>query len=411
VIKLSTNGDNLIYSSYLGGSGSDQGTDIAVARLGNADIPFVAGQTGSTNFPTANAFDATSNNGDVFVTKISPLGNSLLYSTYLGGDFQTTVGGIDVDSVGALYLTGSTSASDFPLVNPFQSTPGSDNSFLTKFSVAGNSLVYSTYISTLSEGADIAVDNMGHAYVLGVAFSLNDPDTDFPLVNPFDSTSALEDAFVLKMAPSGGSLVYSTLLGGDSDDKPEAIAIDAAGRAYVTGRAESDDFPLVNPFDSTSASPFADPFLSVISPAGNVLEYSTYFGGTGQVAIRGLALDRNGGIYLTGSTTSTNMPILNAFDSTYNGGTDAFVAKFEPTSCICSCHADPVCDAVVDIQDVVQVVNVAFRGAAPLIDVDCAYQRTDVDCSTETTVLDVVKIVNVAFRGANQATEFCEPCI
>jgi len=92
-------------------------------------------------------------------------------------------------------------------------------------------------------------------------------------------------------------------------------------------------------------------------------------------------------------------------DSDSNGVGDA-------CTCVCDCHADPACDSSVDILDVVQTVNVAFRGAAPILDpnINCPYETTDVDCSTATDVLDVVRIVNVAFRGGNPATEFCDPC-
>jgi len=197
VTKLSATGSSLIYSTYLGGSNSESGYSIKVDPSGSA---YVAGYTGSSDFPTANPYQGTLNGtGDAFVTKLSPAGNSLIYSTYLGGSADDRGIGIAVDASGSAYLTGHTGSSDFPTANPYQGTfSGKDDAFVTKLSVTGASLIYSTYLggSEVDFGFGIAVDASGSAYVIGYTIS-----SDFPTANPFQGTyNGGADVFVTKFS-------------------------------------------------------------------------------------------------------------------------------------------------------------------------------------------------------------------
>ena len=245
VTKLNAAGSALVYSTYLGGSGSDNGRAVAADSSGNA---YVTGEASSTDFPTASPFQS-SNGGssDAFVTKFNAAGSALGYSTYLGGSGPDVGRGIAVDSSGNAYVTGSTTSTDLPTANPFQTAnAGSDDAFVAKLNPAGSALVYSTYLGGggTDAGNDIAVDSSGNAYVAGITNS-----TDFPTVDPVQATlGGSNDAFVAKLNPGGSALVYSTFLGGSFFDLANGIAVDNAGNAYVTGDADSTNFPTVNPF-------------------------------------------------------------------------------------------------------------------------------------------------------------------
>ena len=208
----------------------------------------MTGEASSTDFPTASPFQS-SNGGssDAFVTKFNAAGSALGYSTYLGGSGPDVGRGIAVDSSGNAYVTGSTTSTDLPAANPFQAAnAGSDDAFVAKLNPAGSALVYSTYLGGggTDAGNDIAVDSSGNAYVAGITNS-----TDFPTVDPVQATlGGSNDAFVAKLNPGGSALVYSTFLGGSFFDLANGIAVDNAGNAYVTGDADSTNFPTVNPF-------------------------------------------------------------------------------------------------------------------------------------------------------------------
>jgi hypothetical protein len=325
VTKLSPAGNNLVYSTYLGGNNADWGYDIAVDGLGNA---YVAGTTYSSDFPTATAFDGTFNGGtyDAFVTKLSPAGNSLVYSTYLGGSSGENVRRIAVDKGGKLYVTGETASSDFPAITPFDgSYNGGWDAFVTKFSAAGNTVDYSTYLggSGYDGGTGIAVDSIGSAYVTGETISSN-----FPTATAFDSTfgGTYYDAFVTKLSPAGSNLIYSTYLGGGRLDVGNDIAVDEAGNAYVTGNTESSNFPTAYPIDAILNGSW-DVFVTKLNPTGNSLIYSTYLGGSGPDNVSAIAVDGAGCAYLTGYTTSPDFPTVSPFDSVVSGGRDAFVMK------------------------------------------------------------------------------------
>src|SRR5882724_2874558 len=324
----------LFYSTYLGGSGDDEGLAIAVDTVGNT---YVTGRTNSTNFPTtAGAFQTTSGAlFDAFVTKLDPTGSALLYSTYLGGSGSDEGRGLAVDTVGNTYVTGRTSSTDFPTTTgAFQAAPGGVGSaFVTKLDSTGSALLYSTYLggSGIDEGFGIAVDTVGNAYVTGVIGS-----TDFPTTTgAFQSTlGGFSDAFVAKLNPTAAgpaSLVYSTYLGGSGNDEGRGLAVDTGGNAYVTGFASSTNFPTTTGAFQSALGGFADAFVTKLNSLGSGLVYSTYLGGSELDQGRGLAVDPGGNAYVTGFTDSTNFPTTTgAFQTAFGGFFDAFVTKLDP---------------------------------------------------------------------------------
>jgi hypothetical protein len=337
VTKLSAAGNSLVYSTYLGSSSDDFGLGIAVDVSGCAYVTGYTstGYASSSNFPVRNAFD-TSPNGwdDVFVTKVSAAGNSLVYSTFLGGYSYDQATDIAVDGTGCAYVTGITQSRNFPTENAYDASFNGDayDAFVTKLSSGGNSLVYSTFLggsSCIFPGANsynsvtsIAVDDSGYAYVTGYTNS-----TDFPTQNAYDASynGDWEDVFVTKLSAVGSSLVYSTFLGGSRSEIGLGIAVDRFGCTYVTGCTGSSDFPTLNPYQTYQGG--NDAFVAKLSSTGNSLLYSTYVGGGGPDDGWGIAVDGNCNAYVTGYTQSSDFPTVNPYQRTLRGGQNALVTK------------------------------------------------------------------------------------
>ena len=354
VAKLDTTASgsaSLLYSTFVGGGlfMEDQAFGIAVDASHNA---YITGFTGANNFPLANAYQTTHGGGsaDVFVTKLNASGNVLLYSTYLGGRGVDTARAIAVDSSGNAYVTGDTYnglITPFPTTaNAYQTAMNSTgfcctmDAFVAKLNTNSSgaaSLVYSTYLGGTAEeqGLGIAADAFGKVYVTGWTHSAG-----YFNVNAYDATAnSFQDAFVAKLdttVSGAGSMLYSTYLGGADHEWGNAIAIDSSGNAYVTGQTVSSDFPTLNGYQTSlgaSAPGVADAFVAKLNPsaAGAAsLLYSTYLGGTNMENGFGIAVDSSNYAYVTGSTSSSNFPTLNAYDSSLGGSSDAFVAKLDP---------------------------------------------------------------------------------
>ena len=328
----------LIYSTYLGGSGFDQGYAIAVDSLGNS---YVTGQTAAIDFPTTSgAFQTVYGGGDAFVAKLNPSGSALVYSTYIA---SASGNGIAVDDAGNAYITGDAGPTSFPTTaGAFQTSPLGYDAFVTKLNATGSALVYSARfggnLDDFSRG--IALDSAGNAYITGWTVCRSTICT-FPTVNAFQPNYAggNNDAFVTKIDSSGSSLVYSTYLGGGkiingTEDWGEAIAVDNVGSAYVTGYTYSPDFPVTaGAFDTSRAG--LDAFVTKFTPDGVSLVYSTFLGGAGRELGQGIAVDANGNAYVTGVTESFDSPFTSAYEGfpvtsgafQTKGSYDAFVTK------------------------------------------------------------------------------------
>jgi prealbumin domain-containing protein/beta-propeller repeat-containing protein len=328
------------YSTYLGGSGSDRANGIAV-RKGRA---YVTGETDSTNFPTEKPLQGSGGGGnDAFVAKLAQNGQRLVYSTYLGGGGSDIARGIAVRK-GRAYVAGQTLSTNFPSANPLKRGVGND-AFVAKLAKDGQRLVYSTYLG--GDGPDrangIAV-RKGQAYVTGGTGS-----TDFPMVKPLrrgggpaqlsDSTDSLtanplrvtrggrlglsgeRDAFVTKLGKDGQDPVYSTYLGGSSDDRGQGIDVDPDGQIYVIGGTTSDNFPTEHPVQGTLGGG-RDAFFAKLTEDGQELVYSTYLGGSGNERGRGLDVDPEGKVQSTVSTTNTDAA-MNSINEGEDPVTDA----------------------------------------------------------------------------------------
>ena len=331
VVKLTPAGNGLAYSTFLGGNGSDSGNAIAVDSSGDV---YIAGDTTSTNFPVSvSAFQKTYRGGqDAFVTKLNASGNSLAYSTYLGGGNTDHGAAIAVDGSGNAYITGSTTSTNFPVASAFQGTiGGGQNAFITRLNAAGTSLLFSTYLGGSGGsvgypegGQGIALDPQGNAYVAGVTSSAN-----FPLLNPAQSAlNGSTDAFIAKMS-AAGALAYSTYLGGSGMDSANAIAVDASGNAYIAGYTYSTDLPVVSATQSIIGGVGStDAFVGKLGPAGNSVSFLSYLGGSGSDTATGVAVDSSGSVYVAGWTLSSNFPVLNAYQTQNAGNYGAFITKY-----------------------------------------------------------------------------------
>lgn len=414
VLRLNAAGNQLQYSTYVGGSNEDYARAIAVDASGSA---YVCGHTRSTNFPTAGGIDPNFNGGtfDAFMFKLGATGASLPYSSYLGGGNDDQAFGIAVDAAGRAYLRGWTASTDFPPVNALDATfnGGDRDVFLARVNAAGSALDFSTYLGgdDSDYGVGLELDLSGNICIAGVTRS-----SDFPLQAAYDSSlGGLQDLFVARIAQDGGSLLYSTFLGGSAEDFNGLAAVDGCGHFFVTGYTYSTDFPMVLAYDS-SLNAGSDIAVAGIAPNGASLHHSTYLGGGGFEFVNAI-VPHGHDVYLAGVTNSADFPMSGAYDSTQNGDYDGFIAALSGMDanncCFCQCDGDPACDGIrCDILDVVSAVNVAFRNYPLVIDPSpsCPIQSTDVNCSGATDVIDVVKFVNVAFRNVSPTTEFCDPC-
>jgi hypothetical protein len=328
VTKLNAAGTALVYSTYIGGSGYDEGYAIAVDGSGNA---YVTGLTTSTDYDvTPGAFQTTSGGGvDVFVTKLNATGTALVYSTYIGGSRDEVGFGIAVDGSGNAYVTGVTDSPNYDVTpGAFQTTNGGlADVFVTKLNAAGTDLVYSTYIggSGNDRGYAIAVDGSGNAYVTGWTGS-----TDYDVTpGAFQATNGGGwDVFVTKLNAAGTDLVYSTYIGGSGDEVGYGIAVDGSGNAYVTGWTGSTDYDVTpGAFQTTNGGGW-DVFVTKLNAAGTDLVYSTYIGGSGGEVGFGIAVDGSGNAYVTGYTNSPDYDVTpGAFQTTNGGLADVFVTK------------------------------------------------------------------------------------
>jgi hypothetical protein len=331
VVKLNASGSGLLYSTLLGGGGSDFATGIAVDSSGNA---YISGYTSSVAFPvTSGAFQRDFKGGgqDAFVAKLNASGSGLIYATYLGGQGNDIANGIAVDPLGFAFVAGYTDSPDFPVKNALNPTPGGQgDGFVAKLNPAGDGLSYATYLGgrQLDSATAVAADASGNAYITGYTSSADFPVTAGALQT---SNSGSFDTFVAKLTPAGSVLAYSTFLGGEGSEQASSIAIDAQGTAYVAGYTDSLRFPLVSQVSAAKGG--RDAFAAAVSADGGALIWSTYLGGAAEDRATSIAVDPAGGIYVAGYTYSTDFPTTSgAYRSTAGAGGEAFLVKLSTAS-------------------------------------------------------------------------------
>jgi hypothetical protein len=339
VTKLNLSGSEVEYSTYFGGSD----LDIAYGMAISGPEVWLTGMTLSDDFPVYKPIQRFSyepirpGKSDAFVVGLnSGGGDTIFLSTYFGGPEDDYGTAIAISSYGGVFITGAAGRRLPTSFGAFQtSAPGGGGAFVAKISFV-STLIYATYLggSTGKErGSSIAVDADGSVYVTGITAS-----GDFPTQNalqakpgrasctPGPDGSPCYDAFVTKINVSGTTLLWSTFLGGSTDDIASKIALDAQGNIIVAGFTQSTDFPVVKPLQARNAGGW-DGFVSKISPTGQELLFSTYLGGSGDDYIAGVALPASGTIYLAGDTRSNDFPVAGALQAKNAGGSDIFLTQ------------------------------------------------------------------------------------
>ena len=321
----------LLLQAYFGGSADDFGVGMATDPAGNL---YVASSTSSPDFPTTTgAYDQTpSSPSDLVITKLAPNGDTILYSTYLGGNGVDQAADIVVDENGAVAIAGTTTSTDFPVTaGASQSTPaGAGDAFLTRLAPNGASLLMSTYCGGTGTEAAYAVryDHDGHVAIAGTTTSTNLPMAGFPFQ---PAAAGGGDAFFARYSlpvgtAPGGHLSYAAYLGGSGSDVAIGMAATQSGIMLVVGQTISTNFPTASPLQPAYGGGGSDGFAVAIPDGG--LEFATYVGGSGNDVLTGVVVAPDGIAYVTGYTTSTDFPVTpGALQSTLAGGEDAIVAS------------------------------------------------------------------------------------
>ncbi len=343
----------LSYSTYVAGSSTDAAAGIALDSAGNA---YITGYTFSTDFPTANAYQAACDNcgdgPDVFVTKLNATGTALVYSTYLGGSAYDQGNSIAIDGLGDAVVGGVTSSPDFPVKNSIQTLlPQEQDGFVTSLSPDGSALNFSTYLGGVNGAylTKVTTDAANNVYAAGLTDSL-----DFPVTPPTNvigtPTSYPNQAFFVAKFTPAGALTFATTIGADPqaqlggfgpDFSENAIAVDSAGDVYLAGGASLGLLLTPGAYQTTYIGPAPGcggctmGFALELKPDGSALIFSTYLGGSQGDQVTGLVLDSNRNLFMTGNTYSPDFPTTpGAFATTFPGSQPSgqtFVTEMNPT--------------------------------------------------------------------------------
>lgn len=327
VAIVNADGNKLLYSTYLGGSGADEGDAITLDSDHNI---YITGMTESTDFPLSNAVQSQHGPGspkDAFIAKLAADGSSLVYSTYLGGGGNESGYALALDRDNRAYITGFTNSQDFPGNPPYQNM----GLFVLRVSANGGTLEYSRTFGGLSEGRDIALDSAGDVYIAGYGPKLffNGIPSE-RVFGPFGGSSW--DALVMKLNPTApkllDELVWGGFIGGSANEAAYAMALDSAGNVYVAGDTSSNDFPSKNALQSGYAGGDRDAFLARVKADGTGVDFATFLGGGGNDSVGGLAMT-GGHLFIAGVTDGLGFPVVNAIKPDPLGYTDAFVARVD----------------------------------------------------------------------------------
>jgi Beta-propeller repeat len=327
VAKIGPDG-KIIYTTYLGGSGLDEGRGIAVDSAGYL---WVSGYTESSDFPTREAADTTlGGSSDGFIARLAPDG-SLASSTFLGANGADRAYALALDAAGNAYVTGRTTGSNFPTTpGAFDQTPNGDfDAFVTKFSPSA-AILYSSLLGGpgFDDGLAMTVDRAGSVFVTGKA------SDGYPVTpGAFDTTQNGDyDMFVTKLDPSGSALTYSTYVGGDSWDEGLGIAVDGDGNAYFTGNVQSPNYPVTPGAVGGALKGSVGAAATKLNPAGSALVYSGVIGGSAWDEGSALSIDSKGAAYIAGHQASSDFPTTEgALDRTFGGEVDGFLTKVDPS--------------------------------------------------------------------------------
>ncbi len=320
----------LVFSTYIGGSGDDDGLDDTGLAIDAAQNAYLVGTTDSLDLPGAG--NVLAGGTDVFVTKVAADGSSIIYTTYIGGSGDDIGRSVTVDEFGNAFVTGETFSTDFPTVAAAQPGfgGGSSDSFLVRLDSTGSTLLYSTYFGGSGDesGKSIAPDASGGTFMFGDTTS-----ADLPVVNAFQPVfgGGPDDAFAMRLDDSGSGITFATYIGGSGGETARELSIDGNGNVLFAGFTNSStDFPVVNAFQPVFGGGLNDGFVTGLTPAGTLF-YSTFIGGLGIDVVTGVDHDEFGNIYLSGDTNSPNFPTLNAFQTSFAGGIfDTWLAKLRP---------------------------------------------------------------------------------
>lgn len=320
----------LTFSTTVGGSGTDVITGVARDAAGNI---YYTGWTDSPTFSTVTPTFPRGGDIDSFVMKLNGSTKALVYLAYIGGSGDDRALGIAVDGSGYVYVCGSTTSTNFPVVGAQQATlNGTTNTFLTKLDPTGRKMLFSTYFGGSGDtiANAIALDNADNVYLAGETDS-----TALPTMHPFQTASGgLLDAFVAKFN-FAGVLQYASYLGGAGNDMALGIAVDSAGNAYVAGGTMSANFPVVGALQN-ALDGMQDAFVTKVDALGSAVVYSTYLGGSGGAygspeEANAISVDSKGDAFVAGTTPSADFPILNAYQPVFDGwNSDAFISELNP---------------------------------------------------------------------------------
>ncbi len=315
----------LAYSTFLGGDGNDCFPRCVLAVDGGGSV-YIAGHTASADFPPDAARFGAGGAGDVFLLKINPDGDRLVYAVRLGGSEADYATAIAVDADGNAYVAGYTASADFPATGG-KYAGGFADAFVVKLNPQGNKLLYATLLGggETDRAYGLAVDARGRAFLTGETHS-----DDFPVTPdaPFPLPGGNGDAFLVRLNPKGNRVTFATYLGGAETDRGEALAVDALGEVYLAGFTLSDDFPVTAGAFQTTPGGRGDAFAARLTPAGGTLAYATYLGGDSVDRAEAIAVDADGNAYLTGATLSDDFPVTAAaFHTEHAAGFDAFALK------------------------------------------------------------------------------------
>jgi len=307
---------------------TDDGRAIDLAPSGSM---LVVGYTNSPDFLLQNPFQGTYSgpSDDAFITCIAPMGESILFSTYLGGYYTDQAFDVIADDAGYCYVVGRTSSDDFPVVNPFQSSfAGTMDAFAVKLTPDGSEMVYGTYLggTEWENGWALGLHD-GSLFIAG-----NTESADFPVKYAFQEYLAggpSGDIFLTKLDPSGEQLIFSTFFGGSLSDGIRGVWVDEGGSAFVAGYTYSEDFPLLNPFQNTLAVG-PDVVAARFAPWGTDLYWSTFLGGSDDDVAQEIEVDASGNSHIVGITYSVDYPVLEPYQSELLGATDVFLTILGP---------------------------------------------------------------------------------